>query len=79
MKNAKANHSLIQVLTVERMPDGDECLTVDCEDYAALKSLPAAVEFGGRLFARTGWNSDRCVAYFKTSSWAIGSLAAIVR
>lgn len=41
-------------------------LELACEDYDALTRLPDAVECEGRRFGRTGWNSDRGVAYYST-------------
>ena len=72
---ATAKHNLIVVQSAERLPDGDQCLTVNCEDYSALKTLPEAIEWCGQMFARTAWNSDQCVAYYKNSAWAINRLA----
>lgn len=47
--------------------DNDYWLETDCADYEALKVLPQALQFEGRTYGRTGWNSDRGVAYYSTA------------
>ncbi len=57
-----------QVIRVieEHFIEGEFVIEVDCEDYQIYKSLPSAVKhYSGRLI-KTGWNSDRFRAYFKT-------------
>lgn len=46
--------------------EGEFVAETDCEDYQAYKSLPAAIEVDGRIMGKTGWNSDRGYAYYKT-------------
>lgn len=50
------------------LPDGVRFIEVDVTDHVAFTALPKAVEFDGRLYARTGWDSDRCVAFFRTDA-----------
>lgn len=45
--------------------DATHGLTVDCHDYEEFRSLPRAVSFGGRVYVRTGWNSDLGTAYYR--------------
>lgn len=45
--------------------DGVSVVHTICVDYDHYTRLPAAVEFGGKVHARTGWNSDRQEAYYK--------------
>ena len=66
MSYATPIKSAIQVHSHEVMPDGTRCLMVAVTDYADYKKTPAAVEYQGRVYGRTGWNSDRMVAYFKS-------------
>jgi len=40
---------------------------VPCADYDAYRDLPAGIEFEGREYGLTGWNSDTCNAYYRTS------------
>jgi hypothetical protein len=37
-----------------------------CVDYEDYEMLPDAVELKGRIYVKTGWNSDRGRAYYKT-------------
>ena len=63
---AKPIQNALTVKSHETLPNGVEVLTLDCTDFAAFKSLPAAVEYNGSQYGRTGWNSDRYVAYYRT-------------
>lgn len=55
----------VRVIVAEQF-DGGTCLTVDCSNgYDDFKSLPQAVTFNGKVFGKTGWNSDRGVAYYR--------------
>ena len=49
------------------LPDGVGYLELPCVDYDDLKTLPHAVLYMGQTYVRTGWDSDRCVACFKTN------------
>lgn len=44
--------------------EGDYWIEVDCADYEAEKALPSVIQYGGRTFGMTGWNSDKCLAYY---------------
>jgi len=44
-------------------------LETNCSDYESFKSLPAAVEFDGHIYGRSGWNSDHETAYYRTDTW----------
>ncbi len=46
--------------------DGDWWLEIHCPDYDAFESQPKGLTYEGRTFGRTGWNSDRSVAYYTT-------------
>lgn len=41
-------------------------LEIKVEDWAGVKRLPEVLDVRGRLYAYSGWNSDRMVAYFRT-------------
>ena len=58
----------VTVLSAEELPDGVKVLLVPCSDYEEFKSLPHAVQRNGEYYGRTGWNSDRHVAYFRNDS-----------
>lgn len=36
-----------------------------CRDHRAFRALPRVVEMGGVLYGLTGWDSDRCVAFYR--------------
>jgi len=48
--------------------EGVGCLVTGCEDYDEFRALPQVVSQSGRLYGRTGWNSDRQVAYYQTNA-----------
>lgn len=70
-----ADEGLVKVLSREELPDGELCLTVPCDDYSALRSLPKMLTYEGARYGRTGWNSDLRIAYFKTG-WPTRCFAA---
>ena len=48
--------------------EGVGCLVTGCADYDEYRALPQVVRFEERLYGRTGWNSDRGVAYYQTNA-----------
>jgi hypothetical protein len=54
------------VLAYEKI-EGDKVITVNCRDYDHYSRLPECVSVEGELFGKTGWNSDKCNAYYKTN------------
>lgn len=62
-------HGAIRVECFGTLPDGVRYLTTACADYDALRALPEVVNFCGNLYARTGWNSDRCIAYYRDDAY----------
>lgn len=40
---------------------------VDCRDYDHYRQLPGAIHFQGRVFGKTGWNSDTNYACYQTN------------
>lgn len=64
-----ATATVVQAVTVNlHYPlEGDFWLETDCADYDVLKALPKVVEFEGRKYGQTGWNSDRNTAYYGTA------------
>ena len=55
------------IVSVEMHPYTGQlyCVNVPCENHAEFKRLPAAAEYDRLLLKKTGWNSDRNVAYYK--------------
>lgn len=47
--------------------EGTFCLVLDCENYQEYHDLPAALSYEGRVCAKTGWNSDKNVAYYQSN------------
>ena len=45
------------------------CFETSCSDYEHYSTLPDAVEMEGRVHVKTGWNSDRCRAFYKSGRW----------
>jgi hypothetical protein len=59
-------HDLIPLLQIEQLPDGVEVAIVSCQDHDAFTALPGGLEVLGRIYGKSGWNSDRNVAYYRT-------------
>ena len=56
----------VKVSSHETLPNGVKVLMVKLEDgYSSFKKLPAALEFDGSTYGKTGWNSDRMIAYYR--------------
>ena len=66
MTTAKKLSDSIRVIEAYTLPDGVNFVSVPCADYAALKDLPDAISYECQLYGWTGWDSDRCVAFYKT-------------
>lgn len=58
----------VAVLALETLPNGVKVVTTPCADYQALAALPQAIELEGARYGRTGWNSDRKIAYFRSDA-----------
>lgn len=42
-------------------------IAIDAADpYRSWRKLPDAVEFHGRVYGKTGYDSDKCLAYYST-------------
>jgi hypothetical protein len=71
MKNkVTAIENTLQVIECAQDPDNSNVwwLVVPCVGgYDTMKHLPAGVVYGGREYGKTGWNSDKDVAYYSTS------------
>jgi hypothetical protein len=48
--------------------EGVLCLECNCQDFDCFQALPSVVEFEGTLCGKTGWNSDRNVAYYQSNA-----------
>ena len=62
---ATAIKNAIVVLTTQKI-GGQTVIETGCEDFDAYKALPAVVQYDGEVLGKTGWNSDRQIACYKT-------------
>lgn len=46
--------------------EGIGFIKVPCHDFAEFRRLPAAINFEGKAYGKSGWNSDHNVAYYRT-------------
>jgi len=63
----------IRLLAIEKLPNGVKVLVSQCNSHEAFKQLPEMVNFEGTLFGKSGWNSDKEIAYYRTDArvaWA---------
>lgn len=63
---SKAKRINAVVFAAEMVLDSRLVCETLCRDYDHYAKLPAAVEYRGLVLAKTGWNSDRNVAYYKS-------------
>lgn len=54
------------IIDIHGILEGVVFAETSCEDYDHYRRLPQAVEFQGRVLGKSGWNSDRCVAYYRS-------------
>jgi len=47
--------------------EGETIVEVNCNDFSEFKKLPEAVNFSGEMLVKTGWNSDKFRAYYKSA------------
>ena len=61
------------VIVDYRACDNDQFLSTDLfgehwDMYQQYRKLPDVLKFNGELYKKTGWDSDRCKAYYKQSN-----------
>ncbi len=56
----------IPVNSFYTMPNGIRVAEVRCENYLGFSTLPGAVEVSNMRLGKSGWNSDQCVAYYRS-------------
>lgn len=49
-------------------------LMLRCANYLEFKRLPDSVQYHNQVFGKTGWNSDRGVAYFRNDVKLVSAL-----
>ena len=52
----------------ETLPDGVKVLISACVDYNDFKRLPKVVSCEDVLYGKTGWNSDKYIAYYRNDA-----------
>lgn len=56
------------VITSSARIEGELVLETTCRDYDHYKSLPDVVSYSGEMCGKTGWNSDRQYACYKSGA-----------
>jgi hypothetical protein len=56
----------VTIQSLETLPDGVKVIHTSVGDYQDYKRLPKAVSHNGCLYGKSGWNSDRMCAYYRT-------------
>ena len=64
---AKAIENAITVRSAATLPDGVKIVELDVADYVDFIRKPQAIEYDGEIYGRSGWNSDRHVAYYRSN------------
>lgn len=67
-KTATSLPQVYKVLNYGQLPDGERFIEVSCLNYDGYVRLPDGMDFEGRVYTRTGWNSDTQVAYYKAGA-----------
>ena len=65
--NATPIQGSIEIVNWQVLPDGDMLIEIARMDYDHLKTLPAGILHEDVEYGRTGWDSDRCRAFYKSS------------
>jgi hypothetical protein len=63
---AKPVHNAVNVKSVENLPDGVKVVTLDCADWMDFIRTPNAINYDDQVYGCSGWNSDRCVVYYRS-------------
>ena len=64
-KTAQSIPQSYKVFNYGTLPDGEQFVEVNCPNYDFYTALPAGMEFEGKVYTQTGWNSDLQLAYYK--------------
>lgn len=62
---ATAIKNAINIMNIQQC-DGNVFLEVNITGYDEYETLPRVVLFQNATYKRTGWNSDRLIAYYKS-------------
>jgi len=66
--NAKEVKGSISVIECGALPNGVHYLKVSCQNSDTYLNLPAALECNDVVYGRTGWDSDKCLAFYRTDA-----------
>jgi hypothetical protein len=58
----------VTIQSLETLPDGIKVIHTTVLDYEDFKKLPKVVWYDDCLYGKTGWNSDRMCAYYRTDA-----------
>ncbi len=67
-RQARTLTDLVPLTSIEYLSNGVQVLLVPCPDHRAYQGLPKAMSYHGQSYGLTGWNSDRCVAYYRSDA-----------
>ena len=67
---AKPLQNAVNVKSAETLPNGVKVVTLDCADWMDFIRTPKAINYDGEVYGCSGWNSDRCVAYYRSDKKA---------
>jgi hypothetical protein len=59
-------NDLVAIQIIEQ--DGITWASTNCRDYDVFAALPQTVMLNGKRLGKSGWNSDRGIAYYKSNS-----------
>tara|TARA_R100000008_G_C3527117_1_gene137177 strand:+ start:448 stop:678 length:231 start_codon:yes stop_codon:yes gene_type:complete len=68
MKVATPLENALVVRDALTLPDGVGVVMIDCYDYVEYKRTPSGIVYDGKVYGRTGWNSDKHVVYYRTDA-----------
>ena len=63
---AKPVQNALTIKHAETLPNGIKVIMLDCAGSLEYNNSPKALEYDGEIYGRTGWNSDRCISYYRT-------------
>jgi len=64
----------LRVVEADTLPNAVRYLTVYVNDAADFLQLPTAVSYEDKVYGKSGWDSDRLVAFYRTDvslAWVV--------
>jgi len=62
---AKAEPEYFTIQNHETLPNGVNVIILPLGEGVTFSKLPQVISYEGRLYGKTGWNSDRQVCYYR--------------